>query len=384
MVQDIGLCGNEPVQEIDHIGKCIIARVCKVTAGFARRNEGCRVSDALVSVIIPVYNVEPYLCEALDSVIRQTYSNLEIIVIDDGSVDGSGRICDEYAEKDQRICVIHQENKGLSNARNAGLDRMTGEMVAMLDPDDKYDITFIEELKSAMDREQADLALGKYTVHYTIGKMNRRKKDIPEPSVQAGIYDRIGILSALTDGLVNVAVWNKLYRRELWKEIRFPDGHVCEDQEVAYRIINQCKKTVVVDLPLYYHRKRPGSITANLSWTFLCDQMLAKSKVEEFVTENLSDVLPEDSVLKTRQTCLNAMMIAYTRLFKVREKIDKKTESEELRQRIIRTGKKIGIRNCKIKTKAAYQMIRFCPWLLRLAYPVYLPVRLFVHKLTGK
>ena len=92
-------------------------------------------NNELVSVIIPVYNVQPYLREALDSVIHQTYSNLEIIIIDDGSTDGSGRICDEYAEQDQRIKVIHQENKGLSSTRNAGLDRMTGEIVAFLDSD---------------------------------------------------------------------------------------------------------------------------------------------------------------------------------------------------------------------------------------------------------
>ena len=89
-----------------------------------------------VSVIIPVYNVEPYIVEALESVIHQTYENLEILVIDDGSTDGSGVICDNYAGKDARICVIHQENKGLSSARNAGLDRMTGDAVAFLDSDD--------------------------------------------------------------------------------------------------------------------------------------------------------------------------------------------------------------------------------------------------------
>ncbi len=118
-------------------------------------------NDALISIVIPVYNVRPYLAEALDSVIHQTYANLEILLVDDGSTDGSGEICDEYASKDPRIRVIHQENKGLSASRNAGLDRMRGESVAFLAPDDAFDPCFIEKLAAALNREQADLAMCK-------------------------------------------------------------------------------------------------------------------------------------------------------------------------------------------------------------------------------
>ena len=340
--------------------------------------------EPLVSVIIPVYNVFPYLREALDSVINQTYRNLEILIIDDGSDDGSGKICDEYADRDQRIRVIHQENKGLSSARNAGLNRMTGELVAMLDPDDAYDITFIEELKSAMDREHADLALGKYSICYTTGKMSRGKKDVQEPRMRAGTYDRTDMLIALSDDLINVSVWNKLYRRELWKEIRFLDGHVYEDQETTYRIIDECEKTVVIDAPLYFHRKRPGSITATPSWISLSDRALSAFRVMDFVSGNLSGKLPEENIQRIRQKCLIAAMTIYARLFMVREKSDKKAEGENLRQQIIRSGGEIGIENCKIRIRVAYHMIRFCPRLFRIAYPVYRPVRLLVHRLIGR
>ena len=102
--------------------------------------------DPLVSVIIPVYNVEPYLKEALDSVLDQSYQNLEIILIDDGSTDRSGKICDDYSETDDRIRVIHQENKGLSSARNKGLDLMHGELVAFLDPDDAYHPDYVSAM----------------------------------------------------------------------------------------------------------------------------------------------------------------------------------------------------------------------------------------------
>ncbi len=341
-------------------------------------------NNELVSVIIPVYNVFPYLREALDSVIHQTYRELEILIIDDGSTDGSGQICDEYAERDPRICVIHQENKGLSNARNAGLDRMTGKTVAMLDPDDAYDFTFIEELKSAMEQEQADLAVGKYSIHYTTGKMIRGKRCVPEPRIQAGTYDRSGMILALSDGVVNVSLWNKLYRRDLWKEIRFPDGHVCEDHEATYRVINESRKTVVIDLPVYYHRQRPGSITASLTWGFLSDQIRMASNVEEYIIKNFSDVLPEENLLKSRQQYLNTLMVAYAGLYKIKGNFDKETEGKKLRQQILRIGDEIGTGNFKIRTRTAYGMIRFCPWLFIMTYPVYSSARLFVYKLTGK
>ena len=115
--------------------------------------------NPLVSVIIPVYNVSPYLRESLDSVISQTYTNLEIIAVDDGSTDDSGRICDEYAEKDTRIKVIHQANRGLSAARNAGLNAMTGEYVAFLDSDDALYPEMVECMVKGMEKNAADIAV---------------------------------------------------------------------------------------------------------------------------------------------------------------------------------------------------------------------------------
>ena len=129
-------------------------------------------NKGFVSVIIPVYNVRPFLEEALDSVLNQTYKNLEIIIIDDGSTDGSGEICDEYAGRDNRIQVIHQDNGGLSAARNAGLDVMTGDLVAFLDPDDAYVDSFIETLVNAMAAEDVDLVICGCTVHYTTGPLS--------------------------------------------------------------------------------------------------------------------------------------------------------------------------------------------------------------------
>ncbi len=125
----------------------------------------------LVSIIIPVYNVAPYLVEALESAIHQTYKNLEIIIIDDGSTDGSETICDEYARKDHRVRVIHQDNKGLSAARNIGLGIMTGDAVAFLDSDDALEFDYVEKLVEAMNREDADIVICRFTIHNTVEKM---------------------------------------------------------------------------------------------------------------------------------------------------------------------------------------------------------------------
>lgn len=120
-------------------------------------------NNYLITVIIPVFNVKPYLIDALESVINQTYKRLEIIIIDDGSTDGSGEICDEYAQKDDRIRVVHQNNKGLSAARNVGLDLLSGDIIAFFDSDDIYHTDFIEKMVEAMLENNTDIVLCKYT-----------------------------------------------------------------------------------------------------------------------------------------------------------------------------------------------------------------------------
>ena len=215
---------------------------------------------SLVSIIIPVYNVKLYLKEALDSVIHQTYQNLEIIIIDDGSTDGSEKLCDEYTEKDQRIIVIHQENKGLSNARNVGLDLMHGEALAFLDSDDAYSSDYVRVMAEAMIREKADIVICRYTIHNTTDRLSPSGREKKLPRITQGLYDRKQSLCALVDGAINNSVWNKLYRQELWTDIRFPNGRVYEDFDTSYRIFNACKTVYVVDKSQYLYRKRPGSI----------------------------------------------------------------------------------------------------------------------------
>ena len=340
------------------------------------------ICDPLISVIIPVCNVEPYLREALESVIHQTYKKLEILVIDDGSEDRSGVICDEYAGKDDRIIVLHQENKGLSSARNAGLDRMTGYACAFLDPDDAYENTFIEKLLAAMLEENADVTVCRNTSHQTEQKLCGTGEQA-FPLGKAGNYDRISALRALADGRINVAVWNKLYRSGLWQEIRFPDGCVYEDIDTSFRIFNICRRIHVIDESLYLHRIRKGSITTTGSLQNFRDRYLACSHFASFITENIPDVFSSFHEQKWRKYAVNGMVVDYINYSGDTES-EETTVRNEMRRQILSAGKVMGIETLGLRTRAAWHMVQRCPRLLKAVYRVYHPIRMLVLKTTGR
>ena len=233
----------------------------------------------LVSIIMPVYNVAQYLNESLDSIVNQSYENLEIIVIDDGSTDGSGAICDEYAAKDKRIKLLHQTNKGVSSTRNAALDIMSGDFVAFIDSDDAYDPDYVQTMLDAMTDNGADMVICKFSNHSTTGKMTRDGTEELHPPIGEGTYGRVEAMQAFAENTIHAYVWNKMYKKELWDGIRFPVGMLYEDIDVMYRIINLCGKICVIGKPLYLYRKRPGSITSLKTadsikdWLTICERM---------------------------------------------------------------------------------------------------------------
>ena len=326
--------------------------------------------DTLVSVIIPVYNVQPYLREALDSVLGQSYQDLEIIMIDDGSTDGSGKICDEYARKDERIRVIHQENKGLSSARNAGLDVMTGDAVAFLDPDDAYHPDFIRAMVRTMNREEADLVLCRFSVYDRTGRPERKTGKKVYPVMESGAFDGSSALRELAENRMNRAVWNKLSRRELWNGIRFPEGHVYEDISVIYRIIYRCEKVFVLDQSLYYHRRRPGSISGNCSEKNVRDWIRAYSGFERFVRDHTPDIFLIGQLEEVRRSILAGMIVFYARFLR-EQRAEGTGFAHRLRKLILKTGRSVGIRNCSLKTRAGYCMVCLCPRILMASYFVY-------------
>ena len=212
--------------------------------------------NELVSIIVPVYNVEKYLIKCLNSLIEQTYKNLEIILVDDGSQDNSGNICDKYKQKDSRIRVIHIENSGVSNARNIGLDNMKGQYTMFVDSDDYVSKNMVEELYNSIKKNEADISICGVENIYENGENRTTFKE--------GRFVTNGekALGELLNGKYFTSVcWGKMYKSELWKNIRFnKDTKIAEDLEVLYYIFERAKK-VVVDTKnkLYYYIVRENS-----------------------------------------------------------------------------------------------------------------------------
>ena len=207
----------------------------------------------LISVIIPIYKVEEYLDACVTSVLAQTHKNLEIILVDDGSPDHCPRMCDDWAEKDNRIRVIHKPNGGLSDARNAGIDIATGDYIAFVDSDDYIKPDMMEKLYAAIRKENADIA--------ACGFLNCEGGNQTAWGCRdfAGIPEEIFAL-LYQDTAYPVAACNKLYRRECWQKLRFPVGKTCEDAFTTYRLIHNARRIVMIPQALYCYRIRPGSI----------------------------------------------------------------------------------------------------------------------------
>lgn len=216
----------------------------------------------LISVIIPVYNVEKYLRRCLDSVVAQTYRNLEIICVDDGSVDESGKICDQYAVRDARIKVIHQENQGLSAARNRGLDAAEGEYIAFVDSDDYILEDMYKKMLDKLLDYSVDLCVCQWQYEFSDGRQVVKKKNIAPP-----IYGRKTSLEFARflyrgnyeNGVV-VAAWNKLYRRALLDTIHF-EGRIHEDDAFNGRIMAKNISVYVMEEQFYVYAQNGDSLT---------------------------------------------------------------------------------------------------------------------------
>lgn len=211
---------------------------------------------SLISIIVPIYNVEKYIFKCVDSIINQTYKNIEIILVDDGSTDNSGTICDEYEKKDNRIKVIHKKNGGLSDARNVGIDKAKGDYLVFVDSDDWVSDKMIEYLYNNACKYKADIVQGDYIKAYTEYNCIKNIKE------EINHYNSIGALNNLYEEecTKSVVVWNKIYKKDLFEEIRFPKGKLHEDEFTTYKLLHKAKNVVDSNIPIYYYRQREGSI----------------------------------------------------------------------------------------------------------------------------
>lgn len=224
----------------------------------------------LISVIVPVYKVEEYLRECVDSIISQTYSNLEIILIDDGSPDNCPAICDEYAEKDERIIVIHQQNGGLSTARNAGLDIASGEFICFVDSDDIIHPQYCEVLYNGLLSHNAVFSACQVKHFHSLEDipvfMNSKNSDF---KFQKICFDEF-IYKQITR-IIEMGVWNRLYKKELFKKLRFKNGKLHEDIIFAGDLFEIGDLSAAfVESELYFYRQRENSIITSQTQSGIC------------------------------------------------------------------------------------------------------------------
>lgn len=260
-----------------------------------------------ISVIVPVYNIEDYIGRCIESILRQTWRNLEIILVDDGSSDRSGSICDAYAAEDHRIKVIHQQNKGLSGARNSGLEICTGEYIGFVDGDDWILKDMYEFLYGLLEENGADIAVCGYTVQG--GRTESREA---EAERQTAVYGkREAVRTIVEDRKIHSYVWNKLYRRKLFAEVRFPEGRGMEDIATTYKVFMLSGKVAVSDKPKYCYYQREGSISRSwdekLNWD-LFSAYLERMGVLETDYPELREFLVV-SLLRFSVTAYNRLLI---------------------------------------------------------------------------
>ena len=345
-----------------------------------------RRETVLISVIIPIYNVRAYLEEALDSVLHQTYTDIEVILVDDGSIDGSGGICDEYARKDTRIKVIHQENKGLSAARNIGLDNMKGELCAFLDPDDAFHPDMLHKMLNAMQEYAVDVVECRYATYDSTDIMNPDEidKKAQHPIAKEGLYRKREALHMHIYGEIATNVWNKLYKSKMWKEIRFPEGQNYEDVDIILSLLIQADSLYMLDDVLVMYRNRPGSITATKSLKNLQDKVLAYKHYVSYVQAFLPEFFSEEHLRKAREKYYVALLAEYF-IITYNTISNKKKCMDFLIQELHIARKKTSISEHNMKILFASFLCFYTPPLFsRIIYQIYKPFRKVMLKSISK
>lgn len=252
-----------------------------------------------VSVIIPVYKVEDYLDECLESVVKQTYKNIEVILIDDGSPDNCSHMCDDWAIKDERIKVVHQQNSGLSAARNKGIEISGGEYILFVDSDDYIDESTIEKTVAVALENEADIVcFGVFKVNQN-GEIIESTENFEKKTICA--RDAIRDLAA---GTVHDYTWNKLLHKSVFSNVRFPVGKAFEDIATMYKLFSNAKKISYLPDELYFYRKRQGSIISQMKTSSLQDLFTVRKERYDYLKTNYPEAA-EDAFELTAISALN-------------------------------------------------------------------------------
>ena len=304
-----------------------------------------KTARPLVSVIIPVYNVEKYLEECVDSVLNQTYTNLEILLIDDGSTDSSGRKCDEYQRKDKRIKVVHTENEGLGAARNIGIEICKGEYLSFVDSDDYLELNFISNCMKLLKKYNTKMSCGDiYT--YNEGEL-KKPQEKPVEDCCFSAYEIIK-KALLHDGLTHSAS-GKVYHKSLFENIRFPEGVLFEDILTTYYVFEKCDRVSYRNDYGYYYRLRKGSITQSA---------LSKEHfvVIDFVEKIVKDMSALDQRLELPAFAFKASVFMHLYYLILEEGVDCFPEQQ---QKLVRSVKQIPISFVLYKENKKMERLKF-------------------------
>lgn len=239
------------------------------------------MKDVLISIIVPVYKVEKYLAQCVNSILNQTLVDFELILVDDGSPDKCPRLCDMYERMDDRVKVIHKSNGGLSDARNVGIDIAKGKYIAFVDSDDFISHDMYERLYNNIIKYDADLAM---CLSAHIGENTSEISNHENGEIK--VFKGEGILKALFEKKLNNFAWNKLYKSELFKEIRYPVGKIYEDLFTTYKILSLCSTVVYDSSILYGYRVRTDSIMGSARKIINVDKFEAYSEIENYLSKN--------------------------------------------------------------------------------------------------
>ena len=244
--------------------------------------ESGQLNNELISVIVPVYNTEKYLCKCVQSIQQQTYHNLEIILVDDGSTDGSGKLCDELAEQDERIHVIHQKNQGLSSARNSGIEVAKGEYLGFIDSDDYIYCDMYRVLHQILTENNADIAVAGIRVTRELEFF----KNIKYTNFHRNDYYGERALLQLFENYTNaVSACNKLYKKKMFQNIVYPIGKKHEDEYITYRLLYVSNKVIFIDEEMYAYVQREGSIVHSMNEKSCLDKIEAYYQIIKFCKE---------------------------------------------------------------------------------------------------
>jgi glycosyltransferase involved in cell wall biosynthesis len=310
----------------------------------------------LISVIVPVYNIESYVRKCVESIMAQTYKNIEIILVDDGSTDGSPAICDELAARDARIRVLHTSNGGQAAARNTGIKTSKGECVSFIDGDDYVTADYILHLYELIQNHHADISITNFCIRRDGAREPEREKELP---YVLSMNRREALEMLLYKKHFSTSVWGRLFRRSLFDGLEFPLGRIIEDLGVLYKIIDRAERVVYSSVIDYIYVQRTTSLLHTHGKTIVEDCVMFAEEMEQYITHKYPDLT--EAVI-SRCFSISVYSLKYISFWKLYQK-----EYAQIRTNILKYREStLGNANVPLESRCAAFLSYFGIWFLRI------------------